>query len=364
MAQRARFWDIQNAERLITLERIQPSANIARLSYSADGLRLYGALDRNRGAAIWDANTGRLISKFDLTPINSNAFTTNDLNGSMFVRNNYDEQSYWIEIWNLDEQSFMRVDSPGRETSPLQLSLDGSLLFATNDNRLFAWMSVDGALIYRSATRDFELEELAINQDNTLMALSTHEHVVVWDTNGIANRALAEFIPTVVPLPTATESYSWPTSTPMPPILITPIPLQNLPEGAISPEQAVQVVELARLGAGRIAQVIWAGDSWSVTVTGSLGVDQYSLQAEDEFGEPVHYPSDLWVSSTVRLADGRSLAAGSDGKRVRVWDLDSGERLVDLEGGESRLSARMAGCWFSWAETGIYIPGICKPGNR
>ncbi|HSQ17391.1 MAG TPA: WD40 repeat domain-containing protein, partial [Anaerolineales bacterium] len=123
------------------------------------------------------------------------------------------------------------------------------------------------------------------------------------------------------------------TSTPLPPVPITPLPLPDLPGGAISSANAAQVGEVGRFGAGGIKQVSWADNS-QLLVAGSLGVDQYRLNAAGVlFGEPAHYATDLWITSSVSLADGRSLAAGTDGQRVQVWELVSGETLVDLEGG-------------------------------
>ena len=319
--------------RLNTLQEIEPTAYATRLSYSADGQRIYAVLNRNREAAIWNADSGALIASIDLPHVDLNAFTTTDLNGALFVRNNYDEQTYWIEIWNLDTGELVRVDSPGRETEPLRFSPDGSLLLSVNADRMYVWTSESGGLVYRS-TAELEVGSLAISPDNTRLAIGAYGMAEIWDTSGIADRVQEVFIPTVMPLPTATPYLSSrPTSTPLPPVPITPLPLPDLPGGAISSANAAQVGEVGRFGAGGIKQVSWADNS-QLLVAGSLGVDQYRLNAAGVlFGEPAHYATDLWITSSVSLADGRSLAAGTDGQRVQVWDLVSGETLVDLEGG-------------------------------
>jgi WD40 repeat protein len=326
-------WDIQSAALLYTLEEIELSSYATRLSYSPDGQRIYAVLNRNREAAIWDANSGALIDSIDLPAVDLNAFTTTDLNGALFARNNSDGQTYWIEIWNLDTGELVRVDSPGRETEPLRFSPDGSLLLSVNADRLYVWMSDSGDLIYRSGA-EFAVGGLALNPDNRWLAIGSYGVAEMWDTSGIAERVQGTYIPTVAPLPTETpRRSSWPTETPMPTIPITPLPLPDLPDGAISSANAAQVDEVGRFGAGGIKQVSWTDNS-HLLVAASLGVDQYRLNAAGVlFGEPTHYATDLWITSSVSLADGRSLAAGTDGQRVQVWELVSGETLVDLEGG-------------------------------
>ncbi len=326
-------WDIQSASLLYTLEEIELSSYATRLSYSPDGQRIYAVLNRNREAAIWDADSGALVASIDLPAVDLNAFTTTDLNGALFARNNSDGQTYWIEIWNLDTGELVRVDSPGRETEPLRFSPDGSLLLSVNADRLYVWMSDSGDLIYRSGA-EFAVGGLALSPDNRWLAIGSYGVAEMWDTSGIVNRVQGSFIPTVAPLPTETPSGShWPTETPLPPIPITPLPLPDLPDGAISSANTVQVDEVGRFGAGWIKQVSWTDNS-QLLVAASLGVDQYRLNVAGVlFGEPAHYATDLWITSSVTLADGRCLAAGTDGQRVQVWELVSGETLVDLEGG-------------------------------
>jgi WD40 repeat protein len=331
---RVEVWDIAQAVRLLTLQQVDPPAKATRLAYSTDGQRIYAALNRNQNAAIWDAGSGELITHLVLPEVDINTYSTTDLHGAMFVRNNYVQPINWIEIWNLEAGEFIRLDTPGREIEPLRFSPDGSLLFSTYyDGGLYVWLSQNGALIEWSDI-DLTPDDLAISPDNTRLAIGLDGVVQIWDTSGLAERVQGSFIPTA--LAPATET-PWPldrwTPTPITPVPITPQPLPDLPEGAISPANAAQVIEVGRFGAGRIEQVSWAGNSQFV-LAGSLGVVQYTLQAsEGVSGEPVVYARDLWVYSAATLADGRSLAAGTDGERVQVWNLATGETLVDLQGG-------------------------------
>jgi WD40 repeat protein len=327
------IWDIQNAVRLITLEQIQPFANITRISYSADGQRIYGAFRRTREAAVWDAASGRLLSRFDLTSPTQSVFTTSDLDGPFFVRNNADAQSNWIEIWNLDEQNFLQVGSPGWDTEPLRFSPDGSLLISSNSDWLYVWMRESGDLIAVTETGRVQ-GDLALSPDNTRLAIGSDGMVEIWDTSGIAGRAQGSFIPTVMPPLTDTPwPVDWQTPTPMPPLPVTPRSLPELPGGAISPANAAQVAQVGSFGAGRIEQVRWAGNN-QLVVAGSLGVDTYTLQTTGALSaEPAHHATQFWVASSVVLSDGRMLTATTEGNRVQVWDLTSNEILVDLEGG-------------------------------
>jgi WD40 repeat protein len=172
------IWDVRTSEK--TAEFINPKGAYAtQFSFSEDGKRLYVILNRNREAQIWDTTSGKLIRQVKLTYANPNAFTAVALRAPLFARNNSDGNHGWIELWNLDEETFSKIDTPAAENEPLQFSPDGSLLAAgVRESGIHFWKTATGELIYQSEVGSYGL---AISAENRLLAAGLDGRAAIYD---------------------------------------------------------------------------------------------------------------------------------------------------------------------------------------
>jgi WD40 repeat protein len=330
------IWDVARASQVSSLEFNKMTSFPTKLSFSEDGERLFVVLNRNSSVQVWDPQTGKLLREVDLPVVDPNAFSAIALNGPHFARNNSDDQGSWIELWDLEDEEYIKLVTPSRETEPLRFSPDGSLLVAISGGRLYFWKTETGQLIYESE-EEFGLSGLAISLDNKTLAVSREGKAQLWDIESIHAASLLPELPQVNPRPTSTPWTSdWPTDTPYPTVSATIIPPPSLPATAISPANADLVAELARFGKGTIDQVAWSAEGQTIITVGSQGVFRYDPTTLIEIS---HLEIGDWAYSAVLLSDGRWLAAGVRDGKVRVWDADSGEILTTLEGdGEPVLS--------------------------
>ncbi|MEW5869817.1 MAG: hypothetical protein AB1894_11120 [Chloroflexota bacterium] len=334
------IWDIQKARKTLVLEQNQPPAYASHISYAVDGQRIYAVLNRNKRAAIWDASTGALLREVHLPHVDPNAYTASDLNGPLFVRSNYSADQDWIELWNLDNGQMFRLDMPSRESAFLRFSPDGSLLAAVNrmnfrDEFLYFWKTGTGQLVHVT-DKTFDMDDFAISPDNASLASGSMGKVDIWDIHNLAESARQPEITPAIPPPSSTpwggsSNQKKPTATPHPAQSRTPLPPLA---GAISLANAQQVTEISRFGAGVVEQIAWAPSGAAFTAVGPLGVYRYTVQPADQtMSEYDHLDVHAWLYSAIALVDGRTLAAGVSADRIKVWDLASGEALVEVNGG-------------------------------
>jgi len=97
---------------------------------------------------------------------------------------------------------------------------------------------------------------------------------------------------------------------------------------AISPDNAAQVVQLARWGKGTVNEVAHSPDGTLLAVASSLGIYLYDAQtlAEVRFIE-----TEGGVGSVAFSPDEETLASGS-GQEIRLWRVSDGTLLRTLEG--------------------------------
>ncbi len=111
--------------------------------------------------------------------------------------------------------------------------------------------------------------------------------------------------------------------TPAPPIILNP-----LPDG-ITADNAMNVVQRARLGKGAVTDIAWTPDGTRLAVASSIGVFLYDAGTLEE----VRYiPTDAQVQSIAFAPDGQTLASGALDRTVRLWRVADGVRLRTLEG--------------------------------
>ena len=323
-------WDIRKSEK--AAEFSNPEGLYAtQFSFSEDSKRLYVVLNRNRIAQVWDTVSDTLIRQVDLTEVDPNAYTAVALHAPLFARNNSDDQgNNWIELWNLDEEEFIKINVPSSQNEPLLFSPDGSLLAArVTDSGINFWKTNTGEFLYQT---EFGANGLAISTDNRLLAVGLDGRAKIYDLRPVSSLSLSEQreSPTAQPTPTPV-TFVWPTNTP------APLPTQSAEDvtsDVIHSGNAPQIAEKARFGNGTIEHLGWAPTGDSIMTSGSLGVSQYSLHDFTKaWSESLQVDVAGWTYRTVYLRDGRILATGVDSGRVRVWDISMGNTLADLQGG-------------------------------
>ncbi len=329
-------WDIHEAEMVTSMEKTSQFSHATNISYSQDGNRLYAIFEHNRGAAIWDAESGRLLTEIDLDPTNPHVFSETDLLGPLFVRNNSESGNDRIEIWNLDQEQFVSLEVPSYMNQPLRFSPNGEILISNDDERLYFWDVASGNLIH-TANMVYRSGDIAIHPDSQIMAVGYEGIVELWDIRAISSYGREpDFSPAVLP-PTPIPDYSdYPTATPYPTVMVTPAKLPERSSHAIPPSNADQVVELASLGKGTIENAIWSSDSGTIAVSGSQGIRMYDSITLRE----IHaIDPGIWMLDVVYTPNHRLLAAGFDEDRIQVWDVLENELLLEEQGwGEPAIS--------------------------
>lgn len=322
------IWDIDSATPVMRLTQPAAPAYATRVSFSADGRRLYAVINRNRGAQIWDAGNGTLLKELDLPPVDPNAFSATALNGSLFARNNYADSVYWIELWDLESGKMFKLPSRARETEPLRFSPDGSLLIALTNGRLFFWRTDTGALVDWMHL-DIGMPGLAISPDNATLAIGNDGQAQLWDIAALrAAASQADFTPVAMP-PTATPWSNYPASTPEPtaPFILPALP--TLPAGAISAGNALHLIETGHFGRGRLVELSWGEAPFTLLTASPQGVFAFG---GTPLAEMAHWPVEMEVMSLAQTPDGDILAAGVNGRNVQVWNLSTRTRLAELPG--------------------------------
>jgi WD40 repeat protein len=326
------IWDIASASKSIDLVQPIAPAYATRVSYSADGKTLYAVINRNRDAQIWEVQTGKLLNQLNLPPVNPNAFSATALNGSLFARNNYDDNShYWVELWDLETGEMLRLPTLARETEPLRFSPDGSLLIAISDKRLFFWETQRGRLV-RWMPVDTSQLGLAISPDNATLAIGQDGKAQLWDISALRDAAAQGNFTPASPPPTSTPFGGAKNSTATPtPQAVTFSEPSTLSEDAISAANASQLRETALFGRGVLSEIMWASIPGDITflTAGSQGVSTF---VGSPFNESAFFPTAAWSESVAQLPNGEILAAGVISQSVQVWNLSTGTLLTELPG--------------------------------
>jgi WD40 repeat protein len=315
------LWDVRTAAHVLTLEAVQPPAYASRLSFSGDGERIYALLDNNQKAGVWDAYSGKLIHEVELTALKLGAETYFGLHEHLFSRNNQDDQTSWIELWNLESGEMLRLVKPDRFLRYLIFSPDGSRLTSLSGNIIYHWSTDTGKLIGRFEQKDY-ISDYDINADGSSLALWNQKNVDLFQIHALAPVNPSEATPTLAPLPTRVS------------------PEVQLPPDAMTISDANRISQLARFREGTIDHITWSPDSTKVWASGSMGTFNYSFTPNSEV-LPLGNRSESvgWVAQSIQLPGGQVLGAGTAAGRVQVWDTQTGEVLFDAEGSQPALSS-------------------------
>jgi len=339
------LWDIQTDTKVLTLEQTEPVMFPTKITFSADGHSLYAALNRNRDLVVWNAKTGKLIHRLNLPHVDPNAYSATEMYGQWFARNNYDEEDYWIEIWNVETGQMIKIPTHMREAEPLRISADGKFFAAILKNdQLYLWDVVSGQPLFISdkvfnlsfySGKIFDDGDFVISPHGDILATASQGQVTLWNLEPYTSLvSQPDFEPMAMP-PTPTPRSSIverSTPAPQPTQVVTPLPVPPVSDDAIAKGNTKKIKLFAKIGKGQVSQVDWAGGDQSILVTSSQGyyhLDPQSLEETNHF-EPGH----LWVTSGQVTTVGHSMAAGYTASGiVQVWDVEAQKLLVELSGG-------------------------------
>ncbi len=108
-----------------------------------------------------------------------------------------------------------------------------------------------------------------------------------------------------------------------------PIPPATPRGFVISPTNASDVSELARLGKGVIKQILWSPDGKNIAVATSIGIYFYDATS---YSEILYIDTGSQVTSIAYSPDGKMLATSNDypAKNIKLWDVASGKLIRTL----------------------------------
>jgi WD40 repeat protein len=109
------------------------------------------------------------------------------------------------------------------------------------------------------------------------------------------------------------------------------------PLDVITPENAGEIVQLARIGNGVINEMAWSPDGVTLGIASSLGVWLYDTEQPD--APPRLFEGQDGAQSLAFNPNGRYIASGGVDGSVWIWDIESGEVVVRLEGHLYPISA-------------------------
>lgn len=102
------------------------------------------------------------------------------------------------------------------------------------------------------------------------------------------------------------------------------------PLEVITPENAGEIVQLARIGNGRISEMAWSPDGVMLGIASSLGVWLYDTAQPDS--PPRLFEGQDGAASLAFNPNGRYIASGGVDGSVWIWDIELGEVVAQLEG--------------------------------
>ncbi len=151
--------------------------------------------------------------------------------------------------------------------------------------------------------------------------------------------------PTRTLAPSLTPTLSLPTSTPLPflkPTSAVPVALAGTPVAlsgeVITPENVGQLVEVARWGKGRVADMVFSGQNDELIVGAGQGVYFYDSLTLDERR---FLSTETAVTALALSSDGITLAISEVSGLVTLWDFENNLRLRSFAGKPHTISELM-----------------------
>ncbi len=335
-------WNLAQKRQEASLALNLPGSFATDVSFSADGRRLYAVINRNQDAQIWDMETFSLVRQVGLPTVDLNVFTYTALSGPWFARNQQDGDNGLVEVWNLETGKVTRLAAPDAKQEPLRFSADQKLLAAgTSDGPIYFWKIETGELV-TIWQPNCGLRTFFWGTDNRSLLGFCEGQLNRYDISALVQYAARDHISPVLPPTQEAAAGLENTPTPQPPLQFSAGGPQV--EGALNAQNASQVIEKEVFGFGRLSELAWSPDGRSIFGLGAQGLVAYDAA---DLKDPNLSPTSNWLNAYSFQPGGRMLAAGSDGNRVKVWEMPEAKLLADLSGsGGAALSP--SGEWLAY----------------
>jgi WD40 repeat protein len=335
--------DLSSGEAWFSGSSQLPDVYITNLEFSQDGKQVYTILNRNRAVQVWDTQKRILLEEIWLPQPDPNAFTAVDLAWPYLARNNYEfeypQEDYWIELWNLETRTYQKLKTEDRSTGPFIFSADGRMLYAMNNQILYAWRTSDGRPVGKTSSI-FSSSAITASQDGRVLAYDDNGIIKIMDASEFTSH-LDQVDKTI-----STPAVIVPEDLPESPRAIPKtfiFPAQNAPSGEvqfvpsmmITKDNTGQVSEAGHFSPGAINALRWESDGSQAIIAGSHSL--VSLYPQGKLN--LLCERNVNFTTTARRTDGHLIASGVLDGFVFVYDATLDQLLVNLEGvGKPALS--------------------------
>lgn len=170
------IWDLNSQKLQKSINLPEKNQFASQVAFSQDGNQIYSIINWNMGGQVWNLESGNLVTKIGFEGYHQGFFSASDLYPPFFARNNGDQNTTWIDLWNMDTGQVKRLAVENGLNEPVMFSPDGSLLVAINDlQQLLIWDTETGSLLLDQHV-DYRAD-LAINPAVGLIAAG-HDGIV------------------------------------------------------------------------------------------------------------------------------------------------------------------------------------------
>jgi WD40 repeat protein len=302
---RLEVWEVASKKQVLSI-KTEPGDIAALGSFSPDGERIYAVFESSREAVIWNASSGEHLKTVNLP----DGFYAKDLNGQLlsFVQSG---EGIVLRL-DLDSQRETLIRVNENLEAKLKFNHDGSRLYALSDH-FHAWDIEKGQFLgvfhlpeemYESAYRlDYDV---SLNERYLLIGTGSG-YLDLWELDFEGETQLPVIRGGPVRQPTQVQ------------------------------EKSVQYAPLERFKNGTIEQIKWSQDSTQIWTAGSMGVFEYSVE-DANMTETSSYDPGGWIYDFYPYSSDNSLAAGTSGNGVKVWNIQNGQVSVDARGSQPVLS--------------------------
>ena len=321
------IWDVSTWQKAQTLTISQEFSAATDFSFSPDGDILYTVLNRNQNVLAWDFASGELLKTITLPDVSNYAASAISLRGQYYARNNSKDNSTWIEIWNLADETMTKVAIANGFNEPLALSPDGQYLITVDEyENLEFWDSETGKLIL-STPMLISTESIDIHPEGNQFIMTKTGKLNVYTIENIQLAALVSMSETSESESQGIETE--PTPTPLPLADLPPANPVVLPENAITVKNAVDIEPFGAFSKGLISNVTWSQNSDQIIVSSATGVYRYAVAGLEE---KATFDLNAFVYLTTVTEEGKLLAVTKRGDHIDLWDVTEKSILYSYTG--------------------------------
>jgi WD40 repeat protein len=351
------IWDIESGRKIKTLDQISSSLLPTKLSFSADGEKIYAVLNLNQDVAVWDSETGKLIKRLNLPYDDPESYFQTVLYEDLLAREYLDGEICTIEIRNLETNETIDSKTFPSWRNSYQFTKDKKSIVGFFQTEFNLWNLNTGEIT--TIPIDSSIGAWVISNDNrqiisfdeiwgTEFPGPDHHEVSFLDISSFTTNLSEATKVTATPVPdvydengfyigNADEYYDHSRDTYATQIVET-LDVPTLSSDAISKENANDLIRRFNVGHGEILKTRWSYDGLHIHVISSTGyylLDAATLSIVEE--KPFY---NLNVTGGTILTDRKIQICGTttDGT-VEVRDALSGELLLETIGsGKAEIS--------------------------